>query len=191
MNTNQRFKQAGELFQKLAEDSVFCLVMQEAAVLISEAFINGSKLLIFGNGGSAAQAQHFSAELVGRFKKDRRALPAIALTTDTSILTAQANDAGFETVFSRQLEAYCKQNDIVVAITTSDTCGSHSVNIYEGLLTAAQFGARTIGLFSKKTEKLLQLTTVPIIVPHTDTSLIQLVHQHIIHELCELVEERL
>lgn len=191
MTTKQRFLEASELFAVLVNDQVFQNNLQKTADLMSEAFAGGNKVLIFGNGGSAAQAQHFSAELVGRFKKDRRALPAIALTVDTSILTAQANDAGFETIFSRQLEAFCEVGDVVIAITTSDNQDDHSANIFQGLLASKQLGAHNIGLFSQKTKNLLRLTEVPIIVPHTDTSLIQLVHQHIIHELCELIEEKL
>src|SRR3989338_1154286 len=191
METKERLEEAGEFLRKLASDAVFCNSLQVAASLMSSTFGGGNKVLIFGNGGSAGHAQHLSAELVGRFKKTRRALPAIALTTDTSILTPQANDAGYHTIFSRQIEALCHPGDVAIAITTSDSYGQHSANIVHGLEAAKEAGAQTIGLFSQKTKALLRLTDVPIIVPHTDTSLIQLVHQHIVHELCELIEERL
>ncbi len=162
----------------------------EAVVILSLAARRGNKILIFGNGGSAAQAQHFAAELVCRFRKDRRAIAAIALTTDSSILTAQSNDFGFQSIFSRQIEALCSLDDVVIGITTSDIgVDSHSKNIENGFKAACEKGAKTIGLFSEKTKNLLSLVDMPIIVPHSDTARIQEAHQTIIHLLCALVEE--
>lgn len=162
-----------------------------AAAVIVDALQAGKKVLVFGNGGSAAEAQHFVAELVGRFEKDRRAFAAIALTTDTSILTAQANDAGYETIFSRQIEALAERGDIVVVLTTSDVYADHSENIRRGLVAAKETGCTTVGLFSERTHQLLPLTDVQIIVPHRNTALIQEMHLAIIHIIAGFVEEAL
>jgi D-sedoheptulose 7-phosphate isomerase len=160
-----------------------------ATALIVKALKSGGQVLVFGNGGSAAEAQHFAAELVGRFKRDRRALPAIALTTDTSILTAQANDAGYETVFARQIEALARTGDVVIGMTTSDVRAGHSANILMGFVAARTAGCATIGLFSEKTDTLLSQVDVPLIVPDTDTSVIQEVHLAILHIISGIVEE--
>lgn len=162
-----------------------------AAEILREALYNNHKVLIFGNGGSAAEAQHFAAEFVGRFERDRRALPAIALTTDTSILTAQANDVGYASVFSRQIEAFALPGDVAVAMTTSDVSEGHSENIREGLLAARKAGCRRVGLFSEKTHILKDMVDVAIIVPSRSTSLIQETHLAVIHILSGLVEQGL
>lgn len=161
-----------------------------AATAIIAALKKGRKLLIFGNGGSAAEAQHLAAELVGRFSRARRALPAIALTTDSSILTAQANDIGYPTVFSRQIEALACAGDVVLGMTTSDSSANHSLNILEGFREARRKKAKTVGLFSAKTKKLLKEVDYPIIVPHTETPRIQEVHLLVIHILCLLIDMR-
>lgn len=159
------------------------------ARMITHALQRGGKVLIFGNGGSAAEAQHFAAELVGRFERDRRALAAIALTTDTSILTSQANDAGFSHVFSRQIEALAKPGDIVIGLTTSDVSPNHSENIREGFQAAHRHRCTSIGLFSEKTSELLPMVTMSLIVPERNTALIQEVHLGIIHTISRLVEQ--
>jgi D-sedoheptulose 7-phosphate isomerase len=162
-----------------------------AAERIVQAISAGGKMLVFGNGGSAAEAQHFAAELVGRFEKDRRALPAIALTTDASIITAQANDSGYATIFSRQIEALAKPGDVVIGMTTSDVHESHSENIREGFRAAQNAGCTTIGFFSKKTVELLELVDVALVVPDDNTARIQEVHLAIIHIISRIVEEEL
>lgn len=174
------------------DESLVLSIVKSAKILVS-AIKKGNKVLIFGNGGSAAEAQHFSAELVGRFGKSRRAIPSIALNTDSSIVTAQANDGGFETIFSRQIEAYCKKGDVLVALTTSDVDkrSGHSVNISLALKSGKLIGAKSIGLFSSKTKELLHLVDVPIIVAETNTALIQVAHLHVIHFLCLCVEDSL
>ncbi|MBI2670108.1 MAG: SIS domain-containing protein [Candidatus Yanofskybacteria bacterium] len=181
------------LYQKISESLEFKQQILNAHELIKKTINSGKKVLILGNGGSAAQAQHFAAELVCKFEKNRRAIPAIAITTNSSILTAQSNDDGFELVFSRQIEALCCPGDLVIGLTTSDvTAGSsHSLNIYNAFLAAKNHGAKSIGLFSQKTKNLLSLVDVAIIVPATNTALIQEVHQMIIHLLCSLVESEL
>lgn len=164
-----------------------------AAKLLNEAIKNKNKILIFGNGGSAAEAQHFAAELVCQFEKKRVALPAIALTTDSSIITAEANDFGFENIFSRQIEALGNNGDVVIGLTTSDALegSSHSQNILRAFKAAQENGLTTIGFFSSKTKNLLAHTDFPIVVPHTNTAIIQEVHLCTIHLLCRLIEEKL
>ncbi len=175
--------------QALQSDRKINQSILEAVTILSLALRRGSKILILGNGGSAADAQHFSAELIGRFRKERRALAAIALTTDTSVITSQSNDSGFETIFSRQIEGLGRLGDVVIGITTSDVSDTHSKNIENGFKAAKAQGLKTIGLFSEKTINLLPLSDVSIIVPSSDTARIQEAHATIIHLLCELIEE--
>ena len=158
--------------------------IDEAAELLVEA-METNKILICGNGGSAADSQHFAAEIVGRFRTDRMALPAIALTTDNSILTAIANDYGYEYVFSRQVDALGKEGDILIAISTS----GNSKNVIEAVLTAKNKGLFTIGLLGKDGGKLKDLVDLAIIVPVKDTSHIQEVHEAILHYFALRIEE--
>ena len=155
--------------------------------LIVTAVKAGGKVVLFGNGGSAADAQHLAGELVGKFKLERQALPAIALTTNTSTLTAVANDCGYETVFSRQVEALVNEKDVVIAISTS----GNSPNVIEAVKTAKKKGARTIGLTSGSGGKLAKVTDLVITVPSKDTPRIQEAHITIGHIVCELVEKEL
>ena len=151
---------------------------------IIESYKNGGKVLIAGNGGSAADAQHIAAELVNSFYKDRKALPAIALTTDTSVLTAWANDKNYDLVFERQIEAHGNKGDIFIAITTS----GNSRNLLHALAKAKEKGLVTIALLGKDGGKAKGLADHEIIVPHNDTARIQECHHVIYHALCELVE---
>jgi len=155
--------------------------------LVAEALEKGRKLLVMGNGGSAADAQHFAAEIVGRFKLERRALPAIALSTDTSILTAVGNDYGFDLVFRRQVEALAQAGDVVVGISTSGS----SQNVYGALLLAGEMGCRTIGLLGRDGGTIAGIVDIPLTVPVQDTPRVQEAHITIIHIICELVERRL
>lgn len=179
------------LYKTISKSPEFKRQVLSAGELIKKTIDSGNKILIFGNGGSAAQAQHFAAELVCKFEKNRRAFPAIDLTTGSSVLTAQSNDECFETVFARQIEALCRPGDLVIGLTTSDvTKGSgHSLNIYNAFFAAKKCGAKSIGLFSQKTKNLLPLVDVAIIVPADNTALIQEVHQTVIHLLCSLLEK--
>ena len=179
------------LYQTITDDSKFAKQIIMASKLIKATINFGGKILIFGNGGSAAQAQHFAAELVGKFERERPAIDALALTTDTSILTSVANDSGFGRVFSRQIEAYGKRGDLVIGLTTSDCKpnSSHSRNILNGFLVAKRKGLKSIGLFSQKTKHLLPFVDAPIVVPAKNTALIQEVHQTLMHLLCRFVEE--
>jgi D-sedoheptulose 7-phosphate isomerase len=159
----------------------------ECAEIISSVLDGGRKMLIMGNGGSAADAQHFAAELVGRFMMERKALPAIALTTDTSILTAIGNDYGFENIFARQVEALGKSGDVVLGISTS----GHSANVLNALHQANQAGLKTIGLLGRDGGEIKHLVDLDITVPSMQTPRIQEAHLTIIHLLCDLVEKRL
>lgn len=151
---------------------------------IAAAFENGQALLVFGNGGSAADAQHFAAEFVGRFQRDRRAVPALALTTDTSALTAIGNDRGFAEIFARQIEAFGAPGDVAVGITTS----GRSANVVEGLKTAAARGMTTIALTGADGAEAGALADIHLAVPHEVTARVQEAHVALLHVICELVE---
>lgn len=159
----------------------------EAAQKIIIAYQAGGKVLLMGNGGSAADAQHIAAELVGRFKMERKALPAIALTTNTSLLTAVANDYGYDTVFSRQVEALAGKNDVLIVITTSGV----SPNILKAVEAARAKGAKVIGLTGKTGGKLKDMADLAIVVPSDNTQRIQEGHITIGHIICHLVENGL
>jgi phosphoheptose isomerase len=157
---------------------------ERAAYLLAETFRSKSKVLVFGNGGSAADAQHFAAELVGRFLLERPALPAIALTTDTSALTAISNDFGFERIFSRQVEAHARPGDAVVALSTS----GRSANVLMAVDAAVAAGASTIGLTGTKGDELAGRVDVALIVPSSFPPRIQEAHLAIEHGLCAAIE---
>jgi D-sedoheptulose 7-phosphate isomerase len=149
--------------------------------------VGTGKVLLMGNGGSAADCQHIAAELVVRYQNNRRALPAIALTTDTSILTASANDLGYDLIFARQIEALATSNDIVIGISTS----GNSENVIQGFKAAYKKGAYTIGLTGKQGNKLKNMTHELIKVPSENTARIQEAHILIGHYLCECIEYKL
>jgi D-sedoheptulose 7-phosphate isomerase len=165
-------------FEERADDVV------RAAELMIAALRSGRKILLFGNGGSAADAQHLAAELVNRYRRARPALAALALTTDTSILTAIANDASFEDVFSRQIEALGEPGDVAIAISTS----GRSPNVVRAVETARRLGLRTIGLLGRDGGLVAPLVDVPLIVPAEETPHIQEVHITLGHILCDLIE---
>jgi D-sedoheptulose 7-phosphate isomerase len=157
---------------------------EQAAEAICRTLQAGGKLVIFGNGGSAADAQHFAAELVGRFEKDRPALPAIALTTDTSALTAIANDFSVDQIFARQVQALVRPGDVVVGISTS----GNSPNVLAGIEAARQKKAMTIGLTGQAGGKLKPLVDICICAPSSRTAHIQECHIALIHAICALVD---
>lgn len=157
----------------------------EAASLLIAALDRGHKILLCGNGGSAADSQHIAAELTGRYlKKDRRPLPAIALTTDTSALTAVSNDFGFEQVFARQVRALGIPGDILICISTS----GNSKNIIEACLTAKELGMTTVSLTGGSGGKLREIADMSLAVPSEVTPLIQEMHIIIAHILCDLID---
>jgi D-sedoheptulose 7-phosphate isomerase len=178
-------KEGAELREKLARQCGRAIV--EGAFMLAECLESGGKLLFFGNGGSAADAQHLAAEFVGRFVKERRALPAIAFTTDTSILTAVGNDYGFDQVFSRQVQALGQPNDVAIGISTS----GNSPNVLLAFREASKMGLKTIGLAGKDGGQLARSVDLPIVVPASNTARIQECHIAIGHLFCELVEERM
>jgi D-sedoheptulose 7-phosphate isomerase len=161
--------------------------ISQVAGMIVEALGNGKKLLLMGNGGSAADAQHFAAEIVGRFRMERRGLPAIALCTDTSILTAVGNDYGFASIFSRQVEALAAEGDVVIGISTSGS----SENVFSALSLARRMGCRTVGLLGKDGGTIREIVDIDLIVPCQATPRIQEGHILIIHIICHLVENGL
>lgn len=160
-------------------------------VTVAEDIINilrdGGKVLTCGNGGSAADAQHFAAELVGRYRRERPAWPAIALTADPSVLTSLCNDYGFEQVFARQVQALAQPGDILVAISTS----GRSKNVLAAVEAASALGIRTVGLTGQGTSKLGEMVDHHLPIPSSNTAFIQQAHIAVIHIICELVEERL
>jgi len=159
----------------------------DAVNIITKSIKNGGKLVIFGNGGSAADAQHIAGELIGRFQKNRRSYPAIALTTDTSIITAISNDFSYETIFSRQCEALVSKEDTVLGISTS----GNSKNVIEGLKAAQEKDATTVGLLGNDGGRIKEIVDIAIIVKSQHTPRIQEVHRIIYHIICQMVEENL
>ena len=173
--------------QALSNDAVTLGAIELAVKKIVAAFQSGHRLLIMGNGGSAADAQHMAGEFVGRFKRERRALPAIALTTDTSILTAIGNDYGFEQIFARQIQALGQAGDVVIGLSTS----GHSPNVLEGLRAARQLGLYTIGLTGSPGGRLPEMADLVIGAPGPSTPHVQEVLLVIEHIICDLVEQAL
>ena len=153
---------------------------------IAEAFGNGQALLVFGNGGSAADAQHFVTEFVGRYQRERRAVPALALTADTSLMTAVANDYGFDRVFARQIEALGRPGDVAIGISTS----GKSPNVLRALETANARGLVTIALTGRGGDA-GRIATLHVRVDEERTARIQEVHATILHAICDLVESEL
>ena len=159
--------------------------INDCADIILETVKNGRKILLCGNGGSAADAQHIAAEFVGRYETERRALPAIALTTDTSALTALANDYNFDRIFARQVEALAVEGDCLIAISTS----GNSPNVIAAVMTARSLGCRVVGMTGAKGKKLAALCDACLMVPSDRTARIQEGHIAIAHIWCELVDE--
>jgi D-sedoheptulose 7-phosphate isomerase len=154
---------------------------------VTDALTSGNKLLLIGNGGSAADAQHIAAEIVGRYKQERAGWAAIALTTDTSALTAIANDYGFEQIFARQVQGLARRGDVLFALTTS----GRSPNILAALKTARDLGVTTVGFTGTKGESLRALCDHLFVSPTDDTPVIQQIHMMAMHAICDEVEQML
>ena len=186
-------REIADLFRQVASnmtrvaDSAYIDAIGRAGDLLYESFSAGRKLLVFGNGGSSADAQHLTAELVGRFAFDRKPLPAIALTTNQAILTAWSNDQSFADVFARQIEALGAPGDVAWGITTSGT----SANVVNGLRRARERGLRTIGMTGESGGDLASLCDVLLAVPLDSTARIQEVHLVTYHSICAALERRL
>ncbi len=161
--------------------------IEQAALLVLDCLKNNKKVLLAGNGGSATQAAHIAAEFTGRYKKERKALPAIALTTDIAALTAIGNDYGFEKIFERQIEALGQEGDVLIALTTS----GNSQNLINAIEKAKSKGMRTIGLLGKDGGKMKNTSSIEIVIPSDNTPRIQEAHITIMHMICEIVEEEL
>ena len=161
--------------------------IRQVSEAIAKALKNNNKVILFGNGGSAADAQHIACEFVGRFMKERRSLPAISLTTNTSCLTAIANDYSYDIVFERQVEAFVKPGDVVIGISTS----GKSKSVIRGILKAKELGAFTVGLTGRSGGDLVNAADVCIRVPSDSTPRIQEAHITIGHIISELVEDEL
>jgi len=163
-------------------DSIF-----EISLLMIDCLRKGGKVIVFGNGGSASDSQHIAAELVGRFKRDRSALAGIALTTNTSILTSLANDYGYDVVFSRQVEALGKKNDVALGISTS----GKAKNVALGIKQAKKMGMKTVALSGGDGGEIVKLADVSLLVPSKITARIQEAHITIAHIICEMIEQEL
>jgi D-sedoheptulose 7-phosphate isomerase len=162
-------------------------VIVKISEIIIDAYQNKKKVALFGNGGSAADAQHIAAEFVGKFYKDRDSLPALAFHTNTSILTATANDYGYELVFERQVSSFVEEGDIVIGISTS----GNSPNVIKGLIKAKEKGARTVGFTGQSISKVEEVADLCLKIPSLDTPRIQEGHITVGHIICYLVEKEL
>jgi len=174
------------LKQALLEDQKLIQTIAEVAEAMSRVLADGHKLFFFGNGGSAADAQHLAAELVGRYQQERRALPALALTANTSTLTAIGNDYSYERVFARQLEALCSPGDVAVGISTS----GKSPNVLSAMRAAKEIPVTTVGMTGMRGGELAALSDYCICVPSEQTPRIQEAHILIGHILCEVIEQK-
>jgi len=181
----KRFKESGEVKTRFLKDNLPKLL--DTIKLISHTFEAGNKLFLFGNGGSAADAQHLAAEFVNRYGMDRPPLPAIALTTDTSILTSVSNDFSFSEIFAKQLKALGKEGDVAFGITTS----GNSSNIIKAFEVAKEMRMKTVALTGNDGGAISKMADISLVVPSTSTPRIQEVHILVGHILCEMAEQSL
>lgn len=172
---------------KAAHSGELLATAHTIARAIADALKAGNKLLLIGNGGSAADAQHIAAEIVGRYKQERPGWAAIALTTDTSALTAIGNDYGFEQIFARQVQGLAHRGDVLIALTTS----GRSPNILAALRTARDIGVTTVGFTGVKGESMREVCDHVLIAPSSDTPVIQQIHMMALHAICDDVEHAL
>lgn len=179
------FDESADVKRRFVQEHVDRIV--QVAQVIVQAFREGHKVLLFGNGGSSTDASHIAAEFVGRYKRERRPLPAIALGTDMAAITCIANDYDFADVFARQVKAHGQKGDVVIAISTS----GNSPNVLKGLEAARELGLTTVGWTGGKGGKLAGMVEYPFVVPSTVTARIQESHITLGHVLCELIEESL
>ena len=184
---NKNIKDALLCFDRLSKDSSILTSISGVSECCSKIIKEGGKILIMGNGGSAADSQHFAAELIGRFYFDRQPLPAIALTTDTSILTCVGNDYSYDDIFSRQVSALCNKNDLVFGISTS----GNSKNVSKAFEIASNIGAKTVLLTGNKKGDIESISDMVIRAPSSDTARIQEMHLLIEHSICESIEDEL
>ena len=181
----QRFEEHLRLVQKVRNSKKLMKDIALATAMMKVALVSGHKIMFCGNGGSAADSQHWAAEIVGRFQKERKGMPAIALTVDTSILTAIANDYGYDRIFARQVEALGNAGDVLVAVSTS----GNSANVLAAIEEAKAKGIKTIGMTAAGGGKMAEVCDVCLVIPDKVTARAQEVHGLIGHILCEIVEE--
>ena len=158
--------------------------LETASTIVIEALKNGNKILLCGNGGSAADAQHIAAELTGRYKTERRGLPGIALTTDTSAITAIGNDYGFDRIFDRQVESLAVNGDVIIGISTS----GNSKNVINALKLGHELGCKTIGLTGRDGGEMNEICNINLVVPSDNTPRIQEMHILFGHTICQIID---
>src|SRR5206468_4377888 len=180
------FERSRDAMARAAQDTALLASANAIAQAVTGALRSGCKLLLIGNGGSAADAQHIAAEIIGRYKKDRPGYAAIALTTDTSALTAITNDYGFEQVFARQVEGLGQRGDVLLALSTS----GRSPNIIAALRSARQRGLVTVGFTGSKGQALGSLCDHLLMAPSDDTPVVQQIHLVVAHGICDEIEQR-
>ncbi|GBF33435.1 phosphoheptose isomerase 1 [Desulfocucumis palustris] len=185
-NADSIWRDAVKIIQSHYKNEFFNSINNIVDILF-DCFTKNGRLLVFGNGGSAADAQHICGELVGRFQKERSPLDALALTTNTSVLTAWANDYDYHTVFSRQIEAYGRPGDVAWGISTSGNSG----NVVQGLKKAKEIGLFTVGLLGGGGGQCIKYCDVSLVVDSKDTPRIQEIHLISYHIICALLEERI
>lgn len=186
MNTiiKERIQESIDVKQKILHDDNIIQQIQHAADIIKQSILNGGKVLFCGNGGSASDALHLTGELVGRFQRERNALPAICLNADVTTMTSIANDYGYDYVFERQVDGIMKDKDVLVGISTSGI----SENVYHAITKVNEKGGQSIALLGKTGGKIKDVASVSIVVPSNSTARIQESHIMIGHIICELVE---
>ena len=188
LNTQEKIRNYILSSSEIVRSSVLLAPNIEKSIMaIVKCLRKGNKVVLFGNGGSAADAQHIAAEFIGRFKINRKSLPAIALSNNSSTITAISNDFSFDMVFSRQCESLISKGDVVIGISTS----GNSLNVKKGINASKKNGAITIGLLGNKGGSIKKCVDIPLIVDATETSHIQEVHRIIYHVICEIVEKKL
>ncbi len=188
LNTQEKIRNYILSSSEIVDSSIYLAPnIEKSITAIVKCLRKGNKVVLFGNGGSAADAQHIAAELIGRFSINRKSLPAIALSDNPSTITAISNDFSFDLVFSRQCESLISKGDIAIGISTS----GNSLNVKKGINTSKKNGATTIGLLGNKGGTIKKFVDIPLIVNSTSTPHIQEVHRIIYHVICEIVEKKL
>lgn len=179
-----RLRESIHVKNTILNDKKICQIIEGVCVTIIKVFKSGGKVILCGNGGSASDALHIAGELVGRFQMERKPLPAIVLNADIATMTAIANDYGYDDIFSRQVEGYMTEKDVLIGISTS----GNSENVYRAIIKTKEIGGQTVGLLGRDGGKIKSVVDYPIIVPSNVTARIQESHITIGHIICEIVE---
>lgn len=185
VDVRARINESIETKKRIFEDENLINNIEDAALLVKETLKNGGKVLLCGNGGSASDALHIAGELVGRFQKERKPLPAIALPGDAVAMTALSNDYSYEDAFARQTEGFLTRGDVLIGISTS----GNSENVYRAIVKAKEIGGKTVALLGKGGGKIKDAADISIVIPSDNTARIQESHIMIGHIICEIVEE--